>query len=134
MSKKEISKCFANGYSRIRPSHEASTESVPHHYPHTRSCQQWFQIIHTASTTNSPHDTEHCAYKSMFWEEESYIRVQGARAVCIKTSSEARLKYKEGSAKTQSISHIWGHDQGGRREREYMARSPVSTPAYTNGT
>jgi hypothetical protein len=52
----------------------------------------------------------------MFWEAESYKRVQGARAVCIKTSNTGRLRYKEASAKTLSISHVWSHGQGGRPE------------------
>lgn len=52
----------------------------------------------------------------MFWEAESYKRVQGARAVCIKTSHTGRLRYKEASTKTISISHVWSHGQGGRPE------------------
>jgi hypothetical protein len=52
----------------------------------------------------------------MFWEAESYKRVQGAIAVCIKTSNTGRLRYKEASAKTLSVSHVWSHGQGGRPE------------------
>ena len=65
----------------------------------------------------SAHDslTAHTCYR-MYWEESSYRSVEGAKAVCIATSSADRLRYCPASTNTLVISHVWSHGQGGRPE------------------
>ena len=51
------------------------------------------------------------------WNEESYRSVPGARAVALGTSdSRKELFYRQASANTLAISHVWSHGQGGRPE------------------
>lgn len=53
----------------------------------------------------------------MTWDEESYRSVCGARAVALDTSdSYKKLFYRQASADTLAISHVWSHGQGGRPE------------------
>lgn len=51
--------------------------------------------------------------RRLFWDEKSYRRVNGARAVCI---DDEYLKYCAASRDTLAISHVWSHGQGGRPE------------------
>ena len=51
------------------------------------------------------------------WDEESYRKSQGARAVPISqqnTLCSGLIKYCNTSSKTMAISHVWSHGQGGR--------------------
>ena len=53
----------------------------------------------------------------LIWNEESYRSVPGARAVALGTSdSRKELIYRQASANTLAISHVWSHGQGGRPE------------------
>ncbi|ERF68612.1 hypothetical protein EPUS_07173 [Endocarpon pusillum Z07020] len=55
--------------------------------------------------------------RPLFWDETSYRRVNGARAVCIDDDpADNRLKYCAASRDTLTISHVWSHGQGGRPE------------------
>lgn len=55
--------------------------------------------------------------RRLFWDENSYRRVNGARAVCIDESpADERLIYCAASRDTLAISHVWSHGQGGRPE------------------
>ncbi|KAF8851732.1 hypothetical protein BDZ45DRAFT_140526 [Acephala macrosclerotiorum] len=55
--------------------------------------------------------------KRLHWDEPSYRRVTGARAVCLENTDETYLRYRETSEKTMAVSHVWSHGQGGRPER-----------------
>ena len=51
------------------------------------------------------------------WDEESYRSVSGARAVALESfDSRKKLIYRQASADTLAISHVWSHGQGGRPE------------------
>ena len=52
------------------------------------------------------------------WDEGSYRRVDGGRAVSVNpgTKSDTKLQYCSSSDKTLAISHVWVHGQGGRPE------------------
>lgn len=55
--------------------------------------------------------------RRLFWDENSYRRVNGARAVCIdELLADDCLKYCAASRETLAISHVWSHGQGGRPE------------------
>ncbi|KAF7508184.1 hypothetical protein GJ744_009481 [Endocarpon pusillum] len=55
--------------------------------------------------------------RRLFWDEISYRRVSGARAVCIDDGpADNRLIYCAASRDTLTISHVWSHGQGGRPE------------------
>jgi hypothetical protein len=60
-------------------------------------------------------DPEKC--KMLIWDEGSYRKVVGARAVCIDSTDIKLLRYREASNRTIAISHIWSHGQGGRPEK-----------------
>lgn len=54
------------------------------------------------------------------WDEESYRSICGARAVALEISdSRRKMIYREASADTLAISHVWSHGQGGRPEAGY---------------
>ncbi|CZR52823.1 uncharacterized protein PAC_02700 [Phialocephala subalpina] len=55
--------------------------------------------------------------RKLYWDEASYRRVTGARAVCLQETDESFLRYRETSEKTLAVSHVWSHGQGGRPER-----------------
>ena len=69
----------------------------------------------------SAHDEQcqgHC--DRLIWDEKSYRKVDGARAVTLEDSGDNRhLAYCQASAKTLAISHVWSHGQGGRPEEGY---------------
>ena len=51
------------------------------------------------------------------WDEESYRSISGARAVALEIAdSRKKLLYRQASADTLAISHVWSHGQGGRPE------------------
>ena len=51
------------------------------------------------------------------WDEASYRSVPGARAVALEIpDSRNELIYRQASANTLAISHVWSHGQGGRPE------------------
>jgi hypothetical protein len=60
-------------------------------------------------------DPEKC--KRLTWDEGSYRKVVGARAVCIDSTDTKLLRYREASNRTIAISHVWSHGQGGRPEK-----------------
>lgn len=54
------------------------------------------------------------------WDRNSYIGVNGARAVKLGSSpSGAKLMYQQASNRTLAITHVWSHGQGGRPEEGY---------------
>ena len=54
------------------------------------------------------------------WDEESYRSISGARAVALEIAdSRRKLIYRQASANTLAISHVWSHGQGGRPEAGY---------------
>ena len=54
--------------------------------------------------------------QSLFWDENSYRQVNGARAVSLALTGQKFLRYCEASERTMAISHVWSHGQGGRPE------------------
>ena len=64
----------------------------------------------------------------LFWDEESYLSVDGTRAVSItRTSAESGIQYCSASFRSLAISLVWSHVRGGGWKTE-------STNAYTEGT
>lgn len=56
-------------------------------------------------------------YGRLTWDEESYRSVSGARAVAFEISQARKiLIYRQASADTLAVSHVWSHGQGGRPE------------------
>ena len=54
----------------------------------------------------------------LFWNEESYRSISGARAVDLgDPESCISLVYRSASQTTLAISHVWSHGQGGRPEK-----------------
>lgn len=54
------------------------------------------------------------------WDEESYRSIYGARAVALEIDgSHKKLMYRQASADTLAISHVWSHGQGGRPEARH---------------
>lgn len=51
----------------------------------------------------------------MAWNEESFHRVQGAKAVDLDNCS-SMLEYTTADSQTLAFSHVWSHGQGGRPE------------------
>ena len=52
----------------------------------------------------------------LFWNEDSYRKTQGARAVNLGQVQGNLLGYCTASSNTMAISHVWSHGQGGRPE------------------
>ncbi|KAF1357136.1 hypothetical protein BDV97DRAFT_365815 [Delphinella strobiligena] len=74
----------------------------------------------TKSTDQSAH-TLSCSRTDspcfpMFWNEDTYRSLTGARAVSISTNQEysSVIPYCVASRHTMAISHVWSHGQGGR--------------------
>jgi hypothetical protein len=60
-------------------------------------------------------DDEMC--RPLYWNEESYKSVQGARAVALEEQlPDNLLRYCQASTTTLAVSHVWSHGQGGRPE------------------
>lgn len=80
------------------------------------NCQRFQGLI---ITDQSAHADEHSVRlcQRLFWDEKSYRRVNGARAVYIdERPRDGLLKYCAASRDTLAISHVWSHGQGGRPE------------------
>ncbi|KAI4194245.1 MAG: hypothetical protein LQ346_003721 [Caloplaca aetnensis] len=76
----------------------------------------------TKVADQSAHDHT-CSFRNasepkLKWDEASYRRVHGGRAVSVDpgTGSDTIPKYCSASDKTLAISHVWVHGQGGRPE------------------
>lgn len=55
----------------------------------------------------------------LFWNEVSYRSVSGAKAVALELDDcGKKLLYRQASANTLTVSHVWSHGQGGRPEAE----------------
>ncbi|KAI1080624.1 hypothetical protein F5B20DRAFT_539978 [Whalleya microplaca] len=63
---------------------------------------------------DSTQDHEYDNEPRVVWDEASYRRVEGARAVCISESDDSYFKYCTASQRTLAFSHVWSHGQGGR--------------------
>ncbi|KAL4904792.1 hypothetical protein BDW74DRAFT_153523 [Aspergillus multicolor] len=50
------------------------------------------------------------------WDEQSFMSVKGARAVCLETTDDKHIRYRPISGENMAISHVWSHGQGGRPE------------------
>lgn len=61
----------------------------------------------------------------LFWNEESYKRCLGARAVSLEDGNTS-LHYCTASSNTMAISHVWSHGQGGRPEHPSPLQSTSS--------
>lgn len=59
--------------------------------------------------------------KTLIWDEDSYRRVIGARAVSISSSNEKRIRYCQASHTTIAVSHVWAHGAGGRPHTGFNA-------------
>ena len=64
----------------------------------------------------SAHDRGCTGCTSLFWDETSYRSTPGARAVSLEDTAGNKLRYREASDRTLTISHVWSHGQGGRPE------------------
>lgn len=76
----------------------------------------------TKVSDQSAHD-QTCTFQNasepkLKWDESSYRRVDGGRAVSVDqgTKSDTKVRYCSASDKTLAISHVWVHGQGGRPE------------------
>jgi len=58
--------------------------------------------------------------KRLYWDRSSFISVSGAEAVCLATTDDDTLRYREASGQTLAISHVWSHCQGGRPDTTGM--------------
>ena len=54
--------------------------------------------------------------ESLFWNEDSYRKIQGSRAVLLGQVQGNLLEYCTASKNTMAVSHVWSHGQGGRPE------------------
>lgn len=59
---------------------------------------------------------KHGQCKRLFWDEQSYRKQDGTRAVTIDDEDCDQLSYCTASGSTMSVSHVWSHGQGGRPE------------------
>ncbi|KAL4799855.1 hypothetical protein BDV19DRAFT_376238 [Aspergillus venezuelensis] len=50
------------------------------------------------------------------WDEQSYMSINGARAVCLETTDDKHIRYRPVSGENMAVSHVWSHGQGGRPE------------------
>lgn len=86
--------------------------SSPHSCTRFRGLKIENQSSHDPSCSRDP-----SVCQRMYWNEDSYRGVQGARAVSIETNeTDDQLHYCLASPTTISISHVWSHGQGGRPE------------------
>ena len=82
------------------------------------NCQR-FKGLKINDQSAHAHELSARLCRRLFWDEESYRRVNGARAVCIDEGpADDRLKYCAASRDTLAISHVWSHGQGGRPETD----------------
>jgi len=81
-------------------------------------CQRFKGLKIIDQSAHSPicrENNEAC--RPLYWNEESYRRVQGARAVALEEHlPDNLLLYCPASATTLAVSHVWSHGQGGRPE------------------
>lgn len=54
--------------------------------------------------------------KRLLWNEGSYRKHSGARAVSLSKTDDISIHYCEFTERTMAISHVWSHGQGGRPE------------------
>ena len=79
-----------------------------------KNCQRFKgAVIEDQSAHNAKCDGK-C--KRLFWDRDSFVGVQGAKAVCIVDSNDRYLRYRTASKRTLAVSHVWSHGQGGRPE------------------
>lgn len=50
----------------------------------------------------------------LFWKRESFVSMNGPRAVDIHTADATGLRYCASTENTLTVSHVWSHGQGGR--------------------
>ncbi|KAL6874818.1 hypothetical protein J3F83DRAFT_519359 [Trichoderma novae-zelandiae] len=75
-------------------------------------------VIDQSQHDISCHGEHKC--RRILWDEASYRRLTGARAVSLSElsdhSQKALLQYADADNSTLAISHVWSHGQGGRPE------------------
>lgn len=87
---------------------------------HSNDCLRFYgasipdQSAHDADCRlSTPSASEH----RLPWNQESFLRIQGARAVTISDPASAtEISYCSATDRTMAISHVWSHGQGGRPE------------------
>jgi hypothetical protein len=81
----------------------------------TDNCQRFKGLIIADQSAHAEEYGSLC--QPLYWNEESYRSVNGARAVVLDELLPAGpLNYCAASEETLAISHVWSHGQGGRPE------------------
>lgn len=78
------------------------------------TCQRFVGRKIDDQSAHSTICTKKCS--KLFWDEQSFRRQTGARAVSIDADNTSSLHYCTASKSTMAISHVWSHGQGGRPE------------------
>lgn len=82
-----------------------------------RSSESCRRFTGTMTVNQSAHDwkcQKHC--KRLYWDRKSFLSVDGAKAVCVESTGDNKLRYCRASNRTLAISHVWSHGQGGRSD------------------
>jgi hypothetical protein len=77
------------------------------------SCERFTGAETKSQSAHTPRCDGLC--KKIAWSEESYRKINGARAVYL-DDKHNHLQYCQASSNTMAISHVWSHGQGGRPE------------------
>ncbi|CAG8956645.1 hypothetical protein HYFRA_00011956 [Hymenoscyphus fraxineus] len=80
------------------------------------TCMRFWGMKIEDQSAHAPSCSKSCV--RLFWDEDSFKNVTGARAISIDESGTSHLRYTTASEKTLAISHVWSHGQGGRPEAE----------------
>jgi hypothetical protein len=79
-------------------------------------CQRFKGLKIIDQSAHVPSCPKATGCRPIYWDEESYRSIQGARAVSLVEHASDQLKYCPASQNTLAISHVWSHGQGGRPE------------------
>ena len=89
--------------------------SSPCHGLRYKDCRRFVGLKIEDQSAHDQGCDGHC--HKLVWDQGSYRRVRGIRAVCIaQTLAKGSIRYCTISTKTLAISHVWSHGQGGRPE------------------
>jgi len=79
------------------------------------ACQRFKGLVITDQSKHVESELNTC--ERLYWNEQSYRSISGARAVCPNDNQyTGQLEYCSASTYTLAISHVWSHGQGGRPE------------------
>lgn len=99
-----------------------------------RSSEACRRFTGTMTTNQSAHDLRYqkpC--KRLYWDRQSFLSVDGPKAVCVNSTDDSILRYCTASKRTIAVFHVWSHGQGGRPDFDQEGRYDQRTLLESSG-